>query len=213
MAAHMMKQAVLLLTDIQNDFCRGGALEVPDADAVVPVVNLVAAHFKHVVLTQDWHPADHASFASVHEGRKPYDIVNVEYGEQTLWPDHCVQGTRGAEFHPDLKVPHAQLIIRKGYRREVDSYSAFFENDHRTSTGLTGYLMELGFSRLFIAGLAFDFCVRYSAEDARRQGFEVTVLEDASRAIDLRGSVLDAHRSFSELGIRLVRAQEALMGA
>jgi nicotinamidase/pyrazinamidase len=137
-------------------------------------------------------------------------VITVPYGEQTLWPDHCVQGTQGAAFHPDLSVPHAQLILRKGYRREVDSYSAFYENDHRTSTGLTGYLMELGFSHLFIAGLAFDFCVRYSAEDARRQGFDVILIEDASRGIDVNGSVEDARRSFAELGIQLVRVDELI---
>lgn len=204
----MIKHAALLLIDLQNDFCRGGALEVPDADGVIPVINRLAPKFEHVVLTQDWHPAGHTSFASVHEGRKPYDIIKTPYGEQTLWPDHCVQGTRGAALHPDLDVPHAQLILRKGYRREVDSYSAFYENDRRTSTGLTGYLMELGFSHLFIAGLAFDFCVRYSAEDARRQGFDVTLIQDASRPIDVNGSVQDARRSFTELGINLLSALE-----
>jgi nicotinamidase/pyrazinamidase len=197
---------VLLLIDIQNDFCRGGALEVPHADEVIPVVNRLAQKFEHIVLTQDWHPPRHESFASAHAGRKPYDVIAASYGQQTLWPDHCVQGTQGARLHPNLEVPRAQLIVRKGYRKEVDSYSAFYENDHRTPTGLAGYLRELGLSNVFIAGLAFDFCVRYSAQDARREGLQVTVIEDACRGIDVNGSMADTRRSFAELGIHLVRA-------
>lgn len=200
---------VLLLIDIQNDFCRGGALEVPQADEIIPVVNRLAQKFEHIVLTQDWHPPGHESFASAHVGHRPYDVVAASYGQQTLWPDHCVQGTAGAELHSDLDVPRAQLIVRKGYRKEIDSYSAFFENDHRTPTGLRGYLRELGKSSVFIAGLAFDFCVRTSAEDARREGFQVTVIEDACRGIDVNGSVEDTLRSFADLGILLVGAQDA----
>jgi nicotinamidase/pyrazinamidase len=179
---------VLLVVDIQNDFCPGGALAVPRGDEVVPVINRLAARFQHVVLTQDWHPRNHNSFASSHPGRKPYDVIETHYGRQILWPDHCVQATPGAEFRKDLQIPHAELIIRKGYHREIDSYSAFYENDRKTPTGLAGYLRERGFSRVFLAGLAFDFCVRYSAEDALREGFTVTVVPDACRAIDVDGS-------------------------
>lgn len=197
---------VLLVVDIQNDFCPGGALAVPRGDEVVPVVNRLAARFPHVLLTQDWHVAGHQSFASSHPGKKPYDVIEVSYGPQILWPDHCVQGTRGAAFRDDLDIPHAELIVRKGYRRDIDSYSAFFENDHRTPTGLTGYLRERGFERVFLAGLAFDFCVRYSAEDAHAQGFRVVVVEDACRGIDVQGSVAETRRALSGLGIPAVMA-------
>jgi nicotinamidase/pyrazinamidase len=206
--APMNEADVLLLIDVQNDFCRGGALEVQDANAVVPVINRIARHFPHVVFTQDWHPPGHQSFASAHEDRKPYDMIQLSYGSQTLWPDHCIQGTHGAALHAQLDVPHAQLIVRKGFRRSIDSYSAFYENDHRTATGLGGYLRELGLSRVFIAGLALDFCVRYSAEDARREGLEVRVIEDACRGIDVNGSVTDTRRSFAALGIALLQAAE-----
>jgi nicotinamidase/pyrazinamidase len=185
---------VLLVVDIQNDFCPGGALAVPRGDEVVPLVNALAKRFHHVVLTQDWHPPNHQSFASTHPGRKPYDTIQVSYGAQVLWPDHCVQGTPGAEFRPDLHIPHAQLVLRKGYHREIDSYSAFHENDRKTPTGLSGYLRERGLTRVFLAGLAFDFCVRYSAEDASRDGFGVVVVEDACRGIDVEGSVAETHR-------------------
>lgn len=199
---------VLLVVDIQNDFCPGGALAVPRGDEVVPVVNRLAARFPHVLLTQDWHVAGHQSFASSHPGKKPYDVIEVSYGPQILWPDHCVQGTRGAAFRDDLDIPHAELIVRKGYRRDIDSYSAFFENDHRTPTGLTGYLRERGFERVFLAGLAFDFCVRYSAEDARAQGFRVVVVEDACRGIDVQGSVAETRRALSGLSIPAIMASE-----
>jgi nicotinamidase/pyrazinamidase len=199
---------VLLVVDIQNDFCPGGALAVPKGDEVVPVVNRLAAWFPHVLLTQDWHVAGHQSFASSHPGKKPYDVIEASYGPQILWPDHCVQGTRGAAFRDDLDIPKAELIIRKGYRREIDSYSAFFENDHRTPTGLGGYLRERGFERVFVAGLAFDFCVRYSSEDAHAQGFGVVVVEDACRGIDVRGSVAETHRMLSRRGIPIVQSDE-----
>jgi nicotinamidase/pyrazinamidase len=176
--------------DVQNDFCPGGRLPVRAGDEVVPLINRLAANFEHVVLTQDWHPAGHQSFASAHPGKKPYDTIQVAYGAQILWPDHCVQGTHGADFRGDLQVPHAALVLRKGYHRDIDSYSAFYENDRRTHTGLAGYLRERGLRRVFVAGLAFDFCVRFSAEDARREGFEVSVLEDACRGLDVDGSVL-----------------------
>src|SRR6201998_3011804 len=160
---------VLVIVDVQNDFCPGGALAVPDGDAIIPVVNRLAAEFTHVVLTQDWHPPGHGSFASSHPGRKPFETTEVAYGAQTLWPDHCVQGTPGAEFHRALHVPHAGLVLRKGIDRAIDSYSALYENDRTTPTGLVGYLRERGLTRLFLAGLALDFCVRYSAEDAVRE--------------------------------------------
>ncbi len=192
---------VLLIVDVQNDFCRGGALEVPDGDAVVEPINRLAGRFRHVVLTQDWHPAGHLSFASSHRNRKPLESITLDYGPQILWPDHCVQGTPGAKFHATLRVPHAVLVLRKGYDRAIDSYSAFYENDHQTPTGLAGYLRERGLTRVFIAGLAFDFCVRYSAEDARRLGLEAIVVEDACRGIDVGGSVADMRRSLSALDV------------
>ena len=195
---------VLLIVDLQNDFCPGGALAVPDGDAVVPVVNQIARRFAHVLLTQDWHPPDHRSFASSHPGRQPFETVRSDYGEQVLWPDHCVQGTPGAAFHPGLDVPHAQLVIRKGFRREIDSYSAFRENDKRTRTGLAGYLRERGFRRIVLAGLATDFCVAWSALDARAEGFEAVVVDDACRAIDLDGSLARARESMLAAGVRIL---------
>ena len=193
-------QDVLLVIDVQNDFCPGGALAVPRGDEVVPVINRLAQRFAHVVLTQDWHPPGHRSFASTHPGRKPYETITAPYGPQILWPDHCVQGTPGVEFRKDLRTTHAELVLRKGYHRDIDSYSAFLENDRRTHTGLSGYLRERGFDRVFMAGLAFDFCVGYSAEDARRGGFEVVVIEDACRGIDVDGSVAATHRTLSAIG-------------
>ena len=198
---------VLLVVDIQNDFCPGGALAVPRGDEVVPLVNRLAARFAHVVITQDWHPARHLSFASSHPGRKPYETIEVAYGPQILWPDHCVQGTTGAQLRDDLHIPHAELVLRKGYHRGIDSYSAFYENDRATHTGLAGYLRERGLRRVFIAGLAFDFCVRFSAEDARREGFEVTVIETACRGIDIDGSVLATRQALAALGIACVQAE------
>src|SRR5580693_1706321 len=199
---------VLLAVDVQNDFCPGGSLAVPRGDEVVPAINRLCESFRHVVLTQDWHPPGHLSFASSHPGRQPFETVTAPYGPQVLWPDHCVQDTPGAKFRRDLLAPHAELIVRKGYRREIDSYSAFYENDHTTPTGLTGYLKERGFTRVFLTGLAFDFCVRYSAEDARRGGFAVFVIEDACRGIDLDGSMAATHASLAELGVPCIRARE-----
>jgi nicotinamidase/pyrazinamidase len=184
---------VLLVVDVQNDFCPGGSLAVPRGDEVVPVINRLAQQFAHVVLTQDWHPPGHQSFASSHPGRVPFETITVAYGPQVLWPDHCIQGTPAAELRRDLDIPGAELILRKGFRPSIDSYSAFFENDHATATGLAGYLRERGLRRVFLAGLAFDFCVGWSAEDAHRQDFTPIVIEDACRAIDLNGSV-DAMR-------------------
>lgn len=192
---------VLIVVDIQNDFCPGGALSVPHGDEVVAIVNRLAARFRHVVLTQDWHPRGHLSFASSHPGKKPFESIMVSYGPQVLWPDHCVQGTPGAEFHRGLDIPHAGLVIRKGNDRAIDSYSAFYENDRKTPTGLIGYLRERGLNRIFLTGLALDFCVRYSAEDARREGFAVFVVEDGCRGIDVDGSVAATRQSFATLDI------------
>ena len=195
---------VLLVVDVQNDFCPGGALAVPEGDAVVPLVNRLARQFQHVILTQDWHPPGHSSFASTHPGRQPFETIRADYGDQVLWPDHCVQGTHGAAFHPELDIPTAELVLRKGFRRDIDSYSAFAENDKRTRTGLAGYLRERGFERIFLAGLATDFCVFWSALDARAEGFDVAVIEDACRAIDLEGSLARARAEMQAAGARLV---------
>ena len=195
---------LLLVVDVQNDFLPGGALAVPDGGAVVPVVNALARRFAHVALTQDWHVAGHLSFASSHAGRKPFETITLPYGPQVLWPDHCVQGSVGAELSTALRVPQAEFIVRKGYRREIDSYSAFCEADGVTHTGLAGYLRERGFTRLFLAGLATDFCVGYSAVDARRAGFEVAVIEDACRAIDTGGSLTAAWSRMQDAGVARV---------
>ncbi len=195
---------VLLVIDVQNDFCTGGALAVPGGEKVVPAINRIAERFGNVVLTQDWHPPDHVSFASNHAQKRPFDTITLAYGSQVLWPDHCVQGTVGAEFHRDLQVTGANLVVRKGFRRGIDSYSALFENDHKTPTGLLGYLRERELKTVFITGLALDFCVRYSAEDALKAGLEVAVIEDACRGIDLDGSVAATHHSFRTLGIPVV---------
>ena len=197
---------VLIAVDVQNDFCPGGRLAVPGGDEIVPAINRLAEKFPHVVLTQDWHPPAHLSFASSHPGRKPFETIEAPYGPQELWPDHCVQNTPGAEFRRDLLAPRAELILRKGYRREIDSYSAFYENDHTTPTGLAGYLKERGLTRVFLAGLAFDFCVRFSAEDARRCGFAAVVIADACRGIDLDGSVAATRRRLAELGAAVIDA-------
>lgn len=194
---------VLIVIDVQNDFCPGGNLAVPGGDEVVGVINGLARQFSHVVLTQDWHPEGHSSFASTHPGKAPFEMVEMPYGPQTLWPDHCIQNTPGAAFHAALDIPHAELIVRKGFRRAIDSYSAFFENDHVTPTGLGGYLRERGFTTVTCVGLAFDYCVRYSAEDARRLGFETTVIESACRAIDLNGTADAARASFARTGVIL----------
>jgi nicotinamidase/pyrazinamidase len=200
---------VLIVVDVQNDFCPGGALAVPHGDEIVPIVNRLAARFHNVVLTQDWHAPGHFSFASTHPGKNQFATIAAAYGPQVLWPDHCVQGTPGAAFHPALQIPHAGLVLRKGMERTMDSYSAFYENDHKTPTGLVGYLRERGLSRVFLAGLAFDFCVRYSAEDARREGFTVFVIEDACRAIDLDGSAASTRTSLASLGIACISALAA----
>ncbi len=198
--------AGLIVIDLQNDFCPGGALAVAGGDEIVPLVNRLIGSFEHVVLTQDWHPAGHSSFASTHPGQAPFAAVQMAYGSQTLWPDHCVQGTPGAEFHRDLAWTKAELVIRKGFRKAIDSYSAFYENDRKTPTGLAGYLRERGLTKLALVGLATDFCVAYSALDAARLGFETTVLLDACRAIDLNGSLATARRQMQLAGVSLGEA-------
>jgi nicotinamidase/pyrazinamidase len=200
----------LLVVDMQNDFMPDGALAVPRGDEIVPLVNRIAAQFAVVVLTQDWHPAGHASFASSHPGRKPYDRIRLPYGEQILWPDHCVQGSYGAALHAALDVPHAQLVIRKGHHRKVDSYSAFLEADRKTRTGLDGYLESRGVKRVYCAGLATDFCVAWSALDARRYGLQAVVIEDACRAIDTGGSLAAAWAALKKAGVRRVSSASVL---
>jgi nicotinamidase/pyrazinamidase len=197
---------VLVIVDVQNDFCTGGGLAVPGGEEIVPAVNRLAEKFENVVLTQDWHPGDHVSFASNHTDKRPFDVIELSYGAQALWPDHCIQASPGAAFHPALEISRANLVIRKGFRRGIDSYSAFYENDHTTPTGLAGYLRERGLESLYFVGLAFDFCVRYSAEDARRAGFEAVVIEDACRGIDLDGSVAATRQSLATFGIPIVTA-------
>lgn len=202
---------VLLVVDVQNDFCPGGNLAVPRGDEVVPAINALAARFAHVVLTQDWHPPGHSSFASSHPGAQPFQTIEAPYGPQILWPDHCVQGTRGAAFRDDLAVTRAELVLRKGYHREIDSYSAFYENDRKTRTGLAGYLRERSLTRVFVAGLAYDFCVRYSAEDAHREGFAIVVIEDACRGIDVDGSVAATRAQLAALGVRSVLTEDIVV--
>ncbi len=195
------KSDVLLVVDVQNDFCPHGALAVHEGDAVVPVVNRLAKIFHHVIVTQDWHPEGHLSFASSQKGKKPMETAELSYGTQILWPDHCVQGTPGADFHSGLETNRAELVIRKGYNREIDSYSAFFENDKKTPTGLSGYLKERGLTRIFIVGLATDFCVLYSALDAKKLGFDLFVIEDGCRGIDVEGSLEASWKEMAQAGV------------
>ena len=190
---HLQPTDALLVIDVQNDFMPGGALAIPDGDAIVPLINTLAKKFDHVILTQDWHPAQHISFAKTHPNKNPFETIQAPYGPQTLWPEHVLQHTEGAAFHPALHIPHAELILRKGFRRHIDSYSAFLENDHRTPTGLAGYLRERNLTRLFLCGLAYDFCVRYSAIDGHNLGFETIVIEDATRAVNLPNSVAETN--------------------
>ena len=193
----------LIVIDVQNDFCPGGALAVPGGDEIVQDINALMPDFDAVVLTQDWHPAGHSSFASSHDGKEPYDMIEMSYGPQVLWPDHCIQGSMGAKFHMELHQDRADLIIRKGYNPQIDSYSAFFENDHETPTGLEGYLRTRGISELTMVGLALDFCVNFSAVDAAKLGFDVTVRQDLCRAIDLNGSLAAAQDGMREAGVAL----------
>jgi nicotinamidase/pyrazinamidase len=199
---------VLLVIDVQNDFCPGGALAVPHGDEVIAPIHRIAPQFQHIVLTQDWHPPNHSSFAASHPGKQPYDSIELAYGTQTLWPPHCVQGTPGIDFNPSLNLPRAELILRKGFRPQIDSYSAFFENDRSTPTGLAGYLRERGFARVFLAGLAYDYCVGYSALDARRLGFSAFVMRNACRAIDLNGSVAWMDAEFAKAGVTVIDSAE-----
>ena len=196
--------AALIIVDVQNDFCPGGALAVPRGDEVVPLINRLAARFENIVLTQDWHPRGHASFASSHPGKKPFETIELAYGAQVLWPDHCVQGTSGAGFHPELATERAQLVVRKGFHRDIDSYSGFLEADRETTTGLAGFLKEKGFRQLYVCGLATDFCVAWTALDARATGFEVGVIDDACRAIDLDGSLARAWRELESAGVKRI---------
>ena len=201
-------QDVLIVVDVQNDFCPGGALAVPHGIRVVAPVHKAARSFDHIVLTQDWHPPGHLSFATRHPGKKPFESIETPHGTQELWPDHCVQGTRGADFHPSLHLAQAELILRKGHRIDIDSYSAFFENDHTTPTGLAGYLRERGLKRAFFAGLAYDFCVGYSALDARRLGFPAVVIREACETIDLNGSVEKIEGEFRRAGVTVLERVE-----
>ena len=201
-------QDVLLVIDVQNCFTPGGSLAVKDGDAIVPLINKLAGGFEHVVLTQDWHTPGHVSFASSHAGKKPFETTSLPYGTQVLWPDHCVQGTDGANLHPALKIPHAELVIRKGYRKDVDSYSAFMEADGKTPTGLAGYLRERGLSRCYFVGLATDFCVAWSALDARKAGFEAAVIEDACRGIDVGGSLGKAWADMQGAGVKRLQSAD-----
>lgn len=201
---------LLVVVDLQNDFLPGGSLAVAGGDDIVPLVNALAKKFTHVILTQDWHPQDHISFASQHEGKAPFDMIALDYGPQVLWPDHCVWNSHGAAFSADLDIPQAQLIIRKGYNRAIDSYSGFQEADRQTLTGLAGYLGERDIGRLFVVGLATDFCVAWTAIDGMAAGFEVTVIEDACRAIDTGGSLAQAWADMEEAGVRRIMSREIL---
>lgn len=201
-------RSALLVIDVQNDFTPGGQLAVPEGDQIVGLINRLAGHFKQVIIAQDWHPAGHASFASSHPGRKPYDVIELPYGQQTLWPDHCVRATPGAEFHPELDLPHAQLVIRKGCNPDIDSYSAFLEADRTTTTGLAGYLKERGIDTVYMVGLALDFCVMFSALDARTAGFNAFVVLDACRAIDLQGSLAAAIERMQLAGVGLIQSND-----
>ncbi|WP_457647176.1 bifunctional nicotinamidase/pyrazinamidase [Profundibacter sp.] len=193
----------LIVIDVQNDFCPGGALAVAEGDRIIPQINAMMGNYDATILTQDWHPQGHSSFASSHTGKAPFDMIDMPYGAQVLWPDHCVQGTDGADFHADLNTDAADMIIRKGYNPDIDSYSAFFENDHKTPTGLEGYLRTRGITTLTMVGLATDFCVHFSAVDAAKLGFDVTVLEGACRAIDMDGSLAAARAAMLGAGVKL----------
>lgn len=199
-------KSVLIVVDVQKCFLPGGSLAVTDGDQVIPVINELAKNFAHVVLTQDWHTADHTSFASNHDAKKPFDVVDLPYGKQVLWPDHCVQGTEGAEISPEISIPHAELVLRKGYDKQIDSYSAFYGADHKTPTGLDGYLKQRDFKKVFVTGLATDFCVGWTAIDASRSGFESYVIEDACRGIDTQGSLAKAWADMKEAGVKRIQS-------
>jgi nicotinamidase/pyrazinamidase len=197
----MQNNAALLVVDVQNDFCPGGSLAVAHGDAIVPLINRIAQKFETVVITQDWHPADHISFAASHSGKQPFETISLPYGEQVLWPTHCVMATEGAALHPDLAIPHASLLLRKGTHQNIDSYSAFLEADRRTKTGLDGYFTARGITEIYLCGLALDYCVAWSAQDARHFGFTATIVEDACRAINLDGSLERAWDRLNQAGV------------
>ena len=200
----------LLVVDIQYDFCPGGALAVPDGDAIIPAVNNLIDHFDVIIQTQDWHPAGHSSFASSHKGKDPFDTIEMDYGTQVLWPDHCVQGSKGAEFHNDLNTLKSQVIIRKGFRKAIDSYSTFFENDQETATGLTGYLKQRGITDIYTVGLATDFCVKWSILDGIDEGFNMHIVEDAVKGIDLNGSLDEAWDEMKKKGVKITQSKDIL---
>ena len=202
------EKCVLIVVDVQNCFLPGGSLAVKEGDQVVPVINRLAKGFANVVLTQDWHTPGHVSFASTHDGKKPFEVIKLPYGDQVLWPDHCVQGTQGAAISADISIPQAELIVRKGYHKTIDSYSAFYEADHKTPTGLAGYLKQRKLSRVFVTGLATDFCVGWTAIDARRSGFETYVVEDACRGIDVQGSLAKSWAAMAKAGVRRIKAED-----
>ncbi|EOQ60825.1 hypothetical protein F935_03162 [Acinetobacter calcoaceticus ANC 3811] len=204
------KNAVLIVVDVQNGFTPGGNLAVADADTIVPTINQLSDCFENIVLTQDWHPDNHISFAQNHSGKQPFETIELDYGPQVLWPKHCVQGTKDAEFHPNLNIPKAQLIIRKGFHAHIDSYSAFMEADHATMTGLKGYLKERGIDTVYVVGIATDFCVAWTALDAVKQGFKTLVVEDACKAIDLNGSLEQAWQTMQQLGIVRIQSTDLL---
>lgn len=204
----MQRNSALIVVDVQNGFTPGGHLAVAHADQIIPKINQLATHFDNIVLTQDWHPENHISFAENHVGKNPFDTVELNYGTQVLWPSHCVQGTPDADFHPDLNISRAQLIIRKGFHPEIDSYSAFKEADHQTSTGLAGYLKERGIDTVYIVGIATDFCVAWTAIDAAKMGFKSYVIADATKAIDLQGSLQHAWQEMLAVGVKRVVAKD-----
>lgn len=209
----MQKNTALIVVDVQNGFTPGGNLAVAHADQIIPTINQLGQYFDNIILTQDWHPAQHISFAENHVGKNPYDVIQLDYGSQVLWPSHCVQGTSDAELHPDLKLPQAQLVIRKGFHAHIDSYSAFMEADHQTTTGLAGYLRERGIDTVFIVGIATDFCVAWTAIDARKLGFNTFVIADATKGIDLNGSLQHAWQDMLAQGVKRIYSKEIVNAA
>lgn len=207
------ERSALIVVDVQNGFTSGGNLEVAHAEQIIPTINQLARHFDNIVLTQDWHPENHISFVENHPNRKAYDLIQLDYGPQVLWPSHCVQGSKDAEFHPDLNIPTAQLIIRKGFRSQIDSYSAFMEADHKTTTGLAGYLKERGINTVYIVGIATDFCVAWTAMDAAKLGFKAFVISDATKAIDLQGSLQHAWQEMLAVGVKRMISKEIFNAA
>lgn len=206
----MQKNAALIVVDVQNGFTPGGNLAVANADEIIPNINEIATYFENIIITQDWHPEDHISFAQNHANKNPFDTVELEYGTQVLWPSHCVQGTHDAELHPNLKLPTAQLIIRKGFHRHIDSYSAFMEADHKTTTGLSGYLKERAIDTVFVVGIATDFCVAWTAIDAVTLGFKTFVIADATKGIDLNGSLQQAWQDMLEAGVHRINMKDLI---